>query len=329
MRITVKLKLALAFAVVIVLSGVTAWLGVSNLAALNDTMQTVVTVDVGRMRVAQELRPDLLTVVNAQNNLLLASTNGEQRVRNDAELAKQSEAFGQRIDKLVAMASVEGKKRLGLLTATRQRWLELLDKIRKLVADNQLAEAIGLSTGTGHQLVIEQEKEIADYMALFEIAFTRANDGAAQQYASARVLLIAAAVVALLAGVVAAFLIAFSISRGLRKAISLANAVAIGDLNQQVVVKSNDEIKDMVQALSQMTANLRATALVADAIGGGDFTMEAKRLSDKDTLGISLERMTNNLRGTAKSPMRSPTATCRPRSNACPKRTPWASLWNV
>ncbi len=48
-----------------------------------------------------------------------------------------------------------------------------------------------------------------------------------------------------------------------------------------------------------MTANLRATAEVADAIGGGDFTMNAKRLSDKDILGISLERMTNNLRATA------------------------------
>ena len=298
MRMTVKLKLALAFAVVIILSGVTAWLGVSSLAQLNATMQTVLNVDIGRMRLAQELRPDLLSVVDAEDNLLLAGT--EQRARQDAELAKRSELFGQRIDKLFAMASVEGKRRLGLLIATRQRWLELIDRMRKLAADNQLAEAIALSNGAGQQLVAEQEKEIADYMALFEVAFARATDGAAQEYTSARVLLIAAAIVAALAGMVAAFLIAFSLNRGLRKAISLANAVAIGDLNQQVAVASNDEIKDMVQALNQMTANLRATATVADAIGGGDFTMAAKRLSDKDTLGISLERMTTNLRATAK-----------------------------
>ena len=75
MRMTVKLKLALSFALVIVLSGFTAWLGVSSLAALNDTMDHVLTVDVGRLRVAQDLRPDLLAVVGATNNLLLAGAN--------------------------------------------------------------------------------------------------------------------------------------------------------------------------------------------------------------------------------------------------------------
>ena len=113
-------------------------------------------------------------------------------------------------------------------------------------------------------------------MALFEISFAHAKDSAAKQYDSARVLLIAAAGVALVAEHLAALLIAVSISRGLRKATSLADAVALGDLNQQVVVRSNDEINDLVQALNQMTTNLRATALVADAIGGGDFTMDAR-----------------------------------------------------
>ena len=95
--------------------------------------------------------------------------------------------------------------------------------------------------------------------------------------------------------------IALGIStRGMARATDLAQAVAIGDLGQEVTVSSNDEIKDMVDALNQMTRSLRATASVADAIAGGDFTNDPKRLSDKDTLGISLERMTANLRSTAK-----------------------------
>ena len=66
--------------------------------------------------------------------------------------------------------------------------------------------------------------------------------------------------------------------------------------SQEVAVTSNDEIKDVVNALNRMTANLRATAKVADAIAGGDLTVEAKPLSDKDTLGIALERMLEKLR---------------------------------
>ncbi len=45
-----------------------------------------------------------------------------------------------------------------------------------------------------------------------------------------------------------------------------------------------------------MTANLRAIAEVATAIAGGDLTVEAKRLSDKDGLGIALEQMLTRLR---------------------------------
>jgi methyl-accepting chemotaxis protein len=50
MRITVKTKLGLAFAAVIVLSGITAWLGISNLSSLNTTMEDLVVGPVQRIR---------------------------------------------------------------------------------------------------------------------------------------------------------------------------------------------------------------------------------------------------------------------------------------
>src|SRR3546814_3897529 len=85
--------------------------------------------------------------------------------------------------------------------------------------------------------------------------------------------------VALVLGSVAAVWISMTISRGLAKARGLANAVAIGDLDQSIEIKSNDEIKDLVTALNSMTENLRATAGVADAIAGGDLTVQSRRLS--------------------------------------------------
>ncbi len=112
----------------------------------------------------------------------------------------------------------------------------------------------------------------------------------------AKKLLIAIALGSLLVAIGAATWIALSISRGLASAVGLANAVAIGDLSQTIAVKSNDEVGDLVTSLNTMTGNLNATAAVADAIANGDLTVEAKRLSDKDTLGISLENMLEKLR---------------------------------
>ncbi|WP_163452052.1 HAMP domain-containing protein, partial [Escherichia coli] len=81
--------------------------------------------------------------------------------------------------------------------------------------------------------------------------------------------------------------ILFNISRGLGRAGALADAVAIGDLDQKIEVKSNDEIKDLVDALTRMTDNLRTTARAADTIANGDLRIEVAPLSDKDTLGLS------------------------------------------
>ena len=76
--------------------------------------------------------------------------------------------------------------------------------------------------------------------------------------------------------------------------------MAMGDLDRRISVRSNDEIKDLVDALNRMTANLRDTAKVAGTIAQGDLSVEAKPLSDKDTLGIAMQRMIGNLRATAK-----------------------------
>jgi methyl-accepting chemotaxis protein len=102
--------------------------------------------------------------------------------------------------------------------------------------------------------------------------------------------------VSLTFAVAAAIWIAVNISRGLNRAVGLADAVAIGDLSQKIDVSSNDEIGDLIKSLNAMTVNLNGTAAVANEIAQGNLMIDAKRLSDKDTLGMALERMVEKLR---------------------------------
>ena len=120
--------------------------------------------------------------------------------------------------------------------------------------------------------------------------------GAANDYIQARNVLLGIIIIAIVSALAAGAWIATSISRGLGKAVGLADAVAIGDLSQTIVMKADDEIGDLVKALNGMVTNLNATAKVADSIASGDLTVEAKRLSEKDTLGMALERMLSKLR---------------------------------
>jgi methyl-accepting chemotaxis protein len=87
-----------------------------------------------------------------------------------------------------------------------------------------------------------------------------------------------------------------SIRTGLATASSAVDAAARGDFSKDIHCSRRDEIGDLIETLNRMTANLRATAQVADAIAGGDLSVEPKLLSDEDALGLALQRMSQKLR---------------------------------
>ncbi len=122
------------------------------------------------------------------------------------------------------------------------------------------------------------------------------HEQAGERYNLLEYLMLSAAALAVGLSIVAGIFLSLSIRRGLRRAVSLADSVALGDLHQNIKANSKDEIADLINSLNRMTANLRVTAEMADAIAGGDLTVEPKPLSDKDTLGMALQRMTAKLR---------------------------------
>jgi methyl-accepting chemotaxis protein len=151
--------------------------------------------------------------------------------------------------------------------------------------------------GEGRQLIVDAATTVQELVDLSQTELDAAEVKADQDYEATRNLLIAIAGISLLIAAGAAVWISLSVSRGLAKVSSMAKAVAIGDLNHHVTVTANDEIKDVIDTVNVMTANLRATAALADTIADGDLTVQPKPLSDKDTLGLALERMVERLRG--------------------------------
>ncbi len=108
--------------------------------------------------------------------------------------------------------------------------------------------------------------------------------------------LMAIAGVALIGGVAIALWLSLSIGRGLGRAVNVARAVEKGDLTSNVKATTNDEIGDLLIAMDSMQTSMREIVAVAEAIGKGDLSVEPKRRSDADALGIALEAMVARLR---------------------------------
>ncbi len=135
--------------------------------------------------------------------------------------------------------------------------------------------------------------------AMSSTILARSDEFAGQARAGAafaKMLLVGAVAASLAVGIAAAALISLSISRGLGRAVGLADAVALGDLDRTVAATSRDEVGDLVAALNRMVTNLRGTAAVADAIAAGDLSVEPKPLSERDRLGSALGAMVVKLR---------------------------------
>jgi methyl-accepting chemotaxis protein len=70
-----------------------------------------------------------------------------------------------------------------------------------------------------------------------------------------------------------------------------SEALALGDIDQQIKVNSDDEIGDMAAAYGKVVDYMREMASITTQIADGDLTVEIKPRSDKDVLSHAFSRM--------------------------------------
>ncbi|ALK08303.1 methyl-accepting chemotaxis protein [Blastochloris viridis] len=278
MRVTIKLKLAATFTVIILLTGAMAWLGISSLGSLNSTMNELLKGPVQRALIESDMQTEVLQILRAEKNMLLAETPQDVAKYDADELAARAR-FVAHEDKLMAIASEEGRKKIAPLNAAWQKWVAVQDRVRELAKAGQHAEAKALHMSQGRALTGEISKILQEVIDLNAEFMRQTQVQATEQYETMRELLLLAGVLVLLIGAAAGVWISMSISRGLSRAGALANAVASGDLTQKIAVRSNDEINDLVEALNTMNEKLRAivgeTLNAAENVSSGSQELSA------------------------------------------------------
>jgi methyl-accepting chemotaxis protein len=298
MRLTIKLKLALAFGLVVALLIMSSVLSLSSLGTMNTRLNAILTGPVAQLNSAQTLRNTFSMIVRADKNLMLA-TDADQRRKVGEDILTRSKSFLDALTQTEAAAPLQDRARWGDVRAAWNAFKATGERLQTLAMAGKTRDAFALSIGEARDQALAVDKLGADIAAQQERQISDARLAAAASYAETRNLILAAAGAALLIAVASGLWIAMGVSRGLEKISILAKAVAQGDLDQRVTISANDEIKDLVDTVHTMTANLKANADLADHIASGDLSVDPKPISDRDTLGIAMLRMTTNLRTTA------------------------------
>ncbi|TAU23495.1 HAMP domain-containing protein, partial [Rhizobium leguminosarum] len=298
MRFTIKLKLGLAFGIMTLLLIGIAIYGSMSLGTLNDASGKMIDGPMRRLELALTANVAEVNAIRAQKNALL-STDPDSAAGFYKEADQNLQAMFEAVDAGHAIASPEGKPYWEKLQTIGAKFRDRSAELQQLDARGDQAGALALSLGDLRTMTNDMGDAIAALIEIQRKGMKTTDQSNTDLYNSTKLILSTASGIAVLVALVAALWIMLGINNGLRKITTVANAVAIGDLNQTVDVKTNDEIKDLINTVNSMTANLRTTAALADQIAMGDLSTDAKPLSDKDTLGIAMQSMISNLRTTA------------------------------
>jgi methyl-accepting chemotaxis protein len=295
MRFTIKLKLGLSFGLIILLLICAVGYAVIGLATMNNTMTALIHGPVAKIQLADAVDIKMLDIIRAEKDIILENDLTKMQAY-DSELTQDRQDFETLLDQGDQSSSAAERAKYVTLRSLWETLKPLDSQLRTLALANKDDQADALSVGQ-LRTVTDQTSAIAnDLMTLATQEMQAQQQLANSTYDSTRNVLIGVAAGSLLVALIAAIWLALSISKGLSKIVTLAEAVAIGDLNKSVEISTNDEIKDLIETVNRMSANLRATAGIADQIADGDLTVQPKPLSEKDTLGLALERMALRLR---------------------------------
>jgi methyl-accepting chemotaxis protein len=298
LRFTIKLKLALAFGLMTFLLVGIAIYGSMSLGNLNEASGKMIDGPMRRLELALTANVAEVNAIRAQKNALLSSAP-EETTAFYKEADQNTQAMFDAVSEGHSIASPEGKPYWEKLQTVGAQFREKSAELQNLDAKGDQAGAQALSLGVLRDLTNQMGDAIAALVEIQRKGMKATDQANSDLYASTKMILAGVSGAAVLVALGAALWIMFGISSGLRKIATVANAVAIGDLDQKVDVRTNDEIKDLIEMVNAMTSNLRDTAALAGKIALGDLSVDAKPLSDKDMLGIAMQSMVGNLRTTA------------------------------
>ncbi|GAB6058841.1 methyl-accepting chemotaxis protein [Desulfonatronum parangueonense] len=100
---------------------------------------------------------------------------------------------------------------------------------------------------------------------------------------------------AVLASVALGLFVLRAISMSLRRMSAICGDMAAGDLSKTMDVQGTDDIARTAMELNRLIASLREKQRIAERIAEGDFTSEVAVLSERDALGLAMEKMVRQM----------------------------------
>ena len=295
MKLNIRNKLLLAFAAVVVLTGVAGYIGYDATQRINTMTDAIYDNQLQAIVHLKNAVIDLYTARTALRSAML--TTDLQLTEEQIKLAHENNAKFKE-----DMVAVE---KLIVTDQARQIYQQIMKDFEEykvtsnnaldLAAENKNEEATQIMWAAApitksiedsmNELITIKEGQAKDYYVETDHVFFQSRN-----------LIIGLTIFAVLVGAAVAFVLSRSISSAAQQMVTVAKGIAAGELDRKITIKSKDEMGEMAASFSRMIAYLQGMAGVAQKLAVGDLTQNVTPISEKDLLGTAFKGMVDSLR---------------------------------
>src|SRR5262245_1889226 len=295
-NLKIRTKLLGAFVTIL---GLTVFVGCFGIARLNSAFEAT-------QRITNVEMPAIVAIYNAHEAIRtiqrdirqsMLVTGDEANQKWIASLESAEEKYQAQVDKLKALLSLETDKvGLAKLTQAYNQWIGSLSKVRELAAaDHNEAAAEILFSAKNVALQTDIDAASADLLQSKQVRIATVVRESEAAGAHSKQLTVGVVILAVIVGLLIAFLIAHRISTPIRRVTEIAQHIAQGDLSQEISIEQQDEIGLLAHAFRQSIAYIRGIAEASETLSNGDLTVQVVARSDQDVLSHSFQRMSERL----------------------------------
>ena len=298
-NLRISLKLAVGFGIMILFMLAIGLSGYLSSKQVSAGLYEIFDIRMPSLNFLVQADRDLQQLLVAERSMIFTNANSELFKKFVADYEENLGQAEDRWNKYKALAQEpEAQKIIPQYEKARQEWVEVSRKVvTARQEDSREGRRLALDLTTGEAM--EKFEAMRDHLdALQELNLQyadKANEAAHDTYQLAVWTIFGVLAGGVILGLLLGYVASRAIVRPLSRAVDLAEAVRVGDLSQRLNMEQKDESGQLGRALDQMADSLEEKARLADRIAAGDLTMSAEVASDRDTLGLALQKMLTNL----------------------------------
>ncbi|PPT40943.1 methyl-accepting chemotaxis protein [Xanthomonas arboricola] len=256
-RYNVGPRLAAAFAVLIVLSGIIAFIGYRGLTSARALVDHLVHQNMEKIRLSHDMMNANYIIAMQIRNVVLPTSNEDNLKFIEIIKTARADYLKARETLYAIPPSEEGKAIRAEIDRRRAVAKVLNDKVMDLVMTGHSDEALPLLLTQAAPAMQQWQDKIAENIALQDKLAGEASAVALQSMDDSRKLLVGGSLLVVLLSGVLGLLITRSLTQPLSRATRAAESIAGGKLDNDVDTQFNDESGRLLKAMSKMQLQLR------------------------------------------------------------------------